>query len=70
MKTEKEIEANILTTTMKIQQQYPELSKYLTEMPISVPNVENPEINIKNLQDYHNSLLELLNKYIPNHNKN
>lgn len=39
-------------------------------MPVSVPDIENPEINSKNLQDYHNSLLELLDKYVPNHDKN
>lgn len=70
MKTEKEIEENILTITMKIQKHYPGWSKYLVEMPVSVPDIENPEINSKNLQDYHNSLLELLDKYVPNQDKN
>lgn len=70
MKTEKEIEDAILKITMKIQNQYPELSKYLAEMPVTIPDVKTPEINIKNLQEYYNSLLALLNKYIPNHDKN
>ena len=55
---------------MKIQNQYPELSKYLAEMPVTIPDVKTPEINIKNLQEYYNSLLALLNKYTPNHDKN
>lgn len=55
---------------MEIQNQYPELSKYLAEMPVTVTDVKTPEINIKNLQEYYNSLLALLNKYIPNHDKN
>ncbi len=70
MKTEKEIEDAILKITMKIQNQYPELSKYLAEMPVTIPDVKTPEINIKNLQEYYNSLLTLLNKYTPNHDKN
>jgi sugar-specific transcriptional regulator TrmB len=70
MKTENKIEDAILKITMKIQKQYPELSKYLVEMPVTIPDVQNPEINIKNLQDYYNSLVELLNKYAPNHEKN
>ena len=70
MKTEKEIEDAILKITMKIQNQYPELSKYLAEMPVTIPDVKTPEINIKNLQEYYNSLLALLNKYAPNHDKN
>ena len=70
MKTKKEIEDAILKITMEIQNQYPELSKYLAEMPVTVPDVKTPEINIKNLQEYYNSLLALLNKYIPNHDKN
>ena len=70
MKTKKEIEDAILKITMEIQNQYPELSKYLAEMPVTIPDVKTPEINIKNLQEYYNSLLALLNKYIPNHDKN
>lgn len=70
MKTKKEIEDAILKITMEIQNQYPELSKYLAEMPVTVTDVKTPEINIKNLQEYYNSLLALLNKYIPNHDKN
>ena len=63
MKTETEIEDAILKITMKIKTDYPELSKYLEEMPTTVPDVKNPEINIKILQDYYNSLESLLKKY-------
>ncbi|MFE3847780.1 hypothetical protein ACFX5D_07360 [Flavobacterium sp. LB3P45] len=63
MKTETEIEDAILKITMKIKTEYPELSKYLEEMPTTVPDVKNPEINIKILQDYYNSLESLLKKY-------
>lgn len=63
MKTETEIEDAILKITMKIRTDYPELSKYLEEMPTTIPDIKNPEINIKILQDYYNSLESLLKKY-------
>ncbi len=69
MKTEREIDTAILELTMEIKKQFPELSKYLMEMPVTIPNVENPEINRKALQDYHDSLKILLKDYIENHNK-
>ena len=69
MKTEKELNSAILEITMKIREQFPELSKYILEMPVTVPNVENPEISRKTLQDYYESLDTLLKDYIENHNK-
>lgn len=67
MKTEKEINDAILKITMKIRNDYPELSKYLSEMPVTIPDDSNPDINIKILQDYYKSLENILKKYIPNH---
>ena len=67
MKIEEELNADILKVTMTIQDKYPELSKYISEMPVTVPNVKNPAIDLKNLQDYYNSLNEILKKYAPNH---
>jgi hypothetical protein len=67
MKTEKELNDAILEITMKIRNYYPELSKYLTEMPVTIPDISNPEINIKTLTDYYESLENMLKKYISNH---
>ncbi len=67
MKTEAELNADILKVTMTIKDEYPELSKYISEMPVTVPNEKNPVIDLKNLQDYYNSLNEILRKYAPNH---
>jgi len=64
METEKELNAKILKITMMIKNQYPELSKYIEEMPITVPNKKNPEITFLNLKQYFESLDSLLNKYI------
>jgi hypothetical protein len=69
MKTKDEISAEILAITMKIQDQYPELSKYIVEMPVTFPVEANPHITIKILQEYYNSLDELLKKYAPSHHQ-
>ena len=63
MKTEKELNDDILNITMTIKDTFPELSKYIEEMPITIPNSSNPEINIKTLTDYYESLEGLLKKY-------
>ena len=49
METEEEINAKILKITMVIQENYPELSKYLNEMPVTIPIDSNPKMNVKNL---------------------
>jgi hypothetical protein len=67
MKTEEQLNQDILNITLKISEGFPELSKYIAEMPVTIPNEENPEINIKNLKEYHNSLETLLKKYTNNH---
>ena len=66
MKTKIELEQNIITITTKIYDEFPELSKYVSEMPAN--NSENEEINIKNLEDYYNSLKEVMNEYSKTHN--
>lgn len=67
MKTEKELNDAILKITLKIQNDYPELSKYLSEIPVTIPNISNPEINNKALTNYYESLENIVEKYIPNH---
>lgn len=70
METEEEINAKILKVTMVIQENYPELSKYLNEMPITIPIDSNPEINVKNLQKYYDTLLTLFRNYVAEHQLN
>jgi hypothetical protein len=67
METEEKLNAAILKITMIIQEKYPELSKYIAEMPVSIPNIFSPEVNIKTLQEYYDSLEILLNDYDKNH---
>jgi hypothetical protein len=68
MKTEAELNQNIVKITMTIRNEFPELMKFINEMPVTIPNMESPEINVKILQDYFDSLEDLLRKYAPNHN--
>lgn len=68
METEKELNDAILKMTLKIRNEYPELSKYLIEMPVTIPDSKNPEINNTILKDYYDSLNDILKKYAPNHN--
>jgi hypothetical protein len=70
METEAEINAKIMKLTMVIQENYPELSKFLNEMPISIPVDNQPEVNLENLQKYHETLLNLFRKYVAEHQLN
>lgn len=63
MKTEKEINAGILKITSLILQKHPELSTKLEEMPVTIPNESSPEITLKILNDYYESLLKILEEY-------
>ncbi len=67
MKTEAELNEKIVKITMTIQSEFPELMKYLNEMPVTIPDAKNSQINNIILQDYFNSLQDLLRKYAPNH---
>ena len=67
MLLEKTLNEKILKITNKIRIEHPELLKYLNEMTVTIPDVNNPEMNNKVLQDYYNSLEEMLKKYITNH---
>ncbi len=67
MKTEDQINADILRITLMIQANYPELSGYLSEMPVTIPNVKSPQINTQLLTDYYNSLRVLVEKYAQSH---
>jgi len=62
MKTEKELNEKIISLTCKIRENRPELIKYLDEMPITIPNENDPEITLKILKDYIESLKNLLSK--------
>lgn len=64
------LNSKILKITLTINDQYPELSKYLEEMPNTIPDEKTPEITLKNLSSYYESLNSILKKYRANHPKN
>lgn len=69
MKTKEELEADILTITMKIQKEYPELSKYISEMPQKISKTDTTQLGTKNFEDYYNSLHNLYTEYSNTHDK-
>lgn len=66
MKTEDELDRAILSITMEIKEKHPELSKYISEMPVTIPNKQNPKMNCKALQEYLDSLNDVLKNYLEN----
>jgi len=48
--------------TLKIQETHPELSNFLNEMPVTIPDEKKPHITISILKDYYDSLCNLLKK--------
>ena len=70
METEAEINTKIMKLTMVIQENYPELSKYINEMPVTIPVDATPEVTIKSLQKYHDTLLTWFRNYVAEHQLN
>lgn len=50
--------------------EYPELSKYLEEMPLNISENDKDTINIVTLNEYFNSLEKLLAEYSKTHKPN
>jgi hypothetical protein len=73
MKTEQQVNVelqlnkDILKITLIIKSQYPELSKYMEEMPDTIPNSRTPEITLRNLQSYYDSLQAIVKEYSETH---
>ena len=65
METERNWENDILNITVKIQKDYPQLTKYIAEMPVKVSEKEG--VNSQNLEEYYNSLVNLMGEYAKTH---
>lgn len=61
-------DVKILQITMIIQENYPELSKYIEEMRETIPDEKRPAITAIDQESYYNSLNSMLEKYISVHN--
>lgn len=68
MKTKADWNQDIINITMKIEKEFPELSKYIKEMPVKDSEKVKEGPSIKNLEEYYNSLSEQLRKYSKTHN--
>jgi hypothetical protein len=55
--------------TLKIEQEYPELYKYLDETPVTIACCDHPELTVKTFSDYLDSLKNLLQNHIETHKK-
>ena len=64
MKSKAELEQDIINITMKIYHEFPELSKYIAEMPLKLSGISSGGMSTKNLKEYSNSLEELLVSYL------
>lgn len=62
VKTARELSCDIIEITMAIEELYPELSKYLEEMPAEV-SVTDLDVNQDSLACYYDTLNALLSRY-------
>ncbi len=63
MDKKEELIQKIASITTRIQQEHPELLKYLNEQPNTVPNYNKQKSDIFTLENYYNSLKELIEKH-------
>ena len=56
METEHEWNEKIILMIKNIRQHHPELLKFLDEIPMTIPKENNPQINVKILKEYYESL--------------
>ncbi len=61
---ERDLNLKIIEVTNRIIDNYPQLTKFLSEMPIAVKDDKNAEVTLRSLRSYYDSLNTLLNKYI------
>ena len=71
MKDLKTLLAEVTRLTYNIETNYPELYRILDENPMTIPSIEHPHINIDTMQEYLESLKQLLKHHLETHkNKN
>jgi hypothetical protein len=63
MQNTNELNSQILKMIMAIKDKYPELSKYLEELKISIPSQKIPEVTREDLKVYFDSLNDLFTTY-------
>ena len=69
MKTLQEIQTKITKLTTNIEVNYPELYVNLDETPLTIPSMKYPVIDVSIMQDYLESLKQILKQYIKTHKR-
>ena len=67
MESQNDLNDSIRLTTLKIQEEYPELIKYMNEIPRSFLSKTEKGVNNKELKAYLDSLNNLLETYAEEH---
>ncbi len=63
MKTKAILEQDILDITMKINKTFPDLTRYINEIPVKMSKKDNEGITIKNLEEYYSTLVQMFEKH-------
>ncbi|MBC7488583.1 MAG: hypothetical protein H7282_17730 [Cytophagaceae bacterium] len=67
METKEKLDKDIVEITMHIQDKFPELSKYIAEMPVHIQYTNGSNVSVEDLKKYYDSLKEVLKKYAEEH---
>ncbi len=59
METEHYWNDRIMEVVEKLRKSHPELVKYIDEMPITIPDERDPNISIRVLKEFYESLINL-----------
>lgn len=63
MEAEKVLIEKIMSITALINEKHPELMGFIEEIPVTIPNINDPQLNLKALKEYYDSLCILMKKY-------
>lgn len=63
-KLESELMSKILHLTENIGLNHPEIEPFLGELPETIPNEENPQVLLKELEKHYESLNKILQRYL------
>lgn len=67
LEIEKALNSKIIKLTLKIQEDSPELLTFMDEMSEGIASEDNPEVTLKNLKAYADSLEAMHKKYMNEH---
>jgi hypothetical protein len=70
MKTERELNEDILELTTHIMKTYPELSKYVADMSVKASGGGNKENAVTSLANHYEYLEYVMKNYMPKHANN